>query len=186
MIASTNQIPFKNSLEEFTYTLFYPSLLGSMIFQIISEVFKCEDFIIRINELLILFIYILDWFFIKYYLSRELDKMKNNQTKYHILDILIPLFYTLSFFSIRVSQTWIPCLSLVIALGLIDYYIWSMKKVRFLFILMTVISIIFFLINFFELTDKILFMNILLVVIYFLIVRISYKEKKSEIIKNAA
>ena len=176
----TNLVSFKSSLKEFTYTLLYPSLLGSMIFQIISEVFQNENPGCLINEFLVLFLYIIDWFFIRYCLSKEIEERKENNTRYHIFDILIPVLYTLSFFSIRSDHTLITCLLLSIALILIDIYLFKMRSVLFLFLVMTIVPILFTVINLFDLvdcTENLIFMNILLVIIYLVIARIAYIHK---------
>jgi hypothetical protein len=178
--------PYKNHFKKFIYDLFYPSLLGSMIFQLISEIFNCKGLIPIINQTLILVLYVLDWFFINFYLLKEVNEKKETNSLFHLLDFLIPLFYTLSFFSVTYSKSWIPCLFLMTVFIIISYYIWKMKKVRIYFILMSIIALISFVLNLFKIIDNIIIMCILLFVFYLVIEIQSYKEKKVEDQYNTA
>lgn len=171
---------FSKCFKKFVYELFYPSLLGSMIFQFISELFKPPKLSVWPNEILIIIIYVTDWFFIKFYLPKKVIKEINSISFYQILDLFIPTFFTIAFFCIPLLNPILFCSSLFAAFLLMDFYLCKSKYLKFIFVFMSLIILTFLILNILNVQANIIILNILLTVIYIVIAILSHHDKTTK------
>ena len=134
MNAEESKPKFVDHFESFVHKLFLPALLGAMMYLVINNFFEEAKMAIRLNELFILLIFICNWFYLYHYFQRD---SKKNRWLQIILDILIPILFTFSFYLITQNPLFMY-LTMILAFVFIGIYISKTRYIKYLFWAITV------------------------------------------------